>query len=148
MSNTKKSIRSHCPVNYSVEILWDKWSFLIIRDMVFHAKNTYGQFLSSEEKIATNILANRLEQLCDYGILDISNKQGDKRKILYSLTQKWLDLIPVMFEMMLWSYTYDPQSKALLIPKLMQEIEKDNRKISKEIILLVQKNIPIVQLYL
>lgn len=148
MKNSTKPIRSHCPVNYGIEILWDKWSFLIIRDIVFHAKKTYGQFLSSEEKIATNILASRLEQLCEYWILEASNNEDDKRKILYSLTQKWLDLIPVMFEMMLWSYKYDPQSKSLLIPKLMQEIEKDNRKISKEIIVLVQKGVPIVQQYL
>jgi DNA-binding HxlR family transcriptional regulator len=121
---------------------------LIIRDIVFHAKKTYGQFLSSEEKIATNILASRLEQLCDYEILDTSSNQDDKRKITYSLTQKGLDLIPVMLEMMLRSYKYDPQSKALLIPKLMQEIEHNNRTISQEIITLVQQGVPIVQLYL
>ncbi len=148
MSKITKPIRSHCPVNYGIEILWDKRSFLIIRDIVFHAKRTYGQFLSSEEKIATNILASRLEQLCDYGILETNGSKDDKRKILYSLTQKWLDLIPVMFEMMLWSYKYDPQSKALLIPKLMKEIENDNRKISQKIITLVKENIPIVRLYL
>ncbi len=78
----------------------------------------------------------------------MSGSKDDKRKIVYSLTQKGLDLIPIMFEMMLWSYKYDPQSKALLIPKLMQEIEKNNRKISQKIITLVKKNIPIVQLYL
>lgn len=148
MNEIKKPIRSHCPVNYNIEILWDKWSFLIIRDIVFHAKKTYVQFLSSEEKIATNILATRLEQLCDYWILTVTNDEYDKRKKSYSLTQKGLDLIPMMFEMMLWSYKYDPESKAQLIPRLMIEIEKDNRKISQEIISLVQKSIPIVHLYL
>jgi len=106
--NTKK--RSFCPVNYALEEFGDIWSLLIVRDILFFGKATYGEFLSSREKISTNILANRLSQLVEKGILTKTSDESDKRKDRYQLTQKGLDLYPIMLQMILWSAKYDPNT--------------------------------------
>jgi DNA-binding HxlR family transcriptional regulator len=106
--NAKKC--SFCPVNFALEEFGDIWSFLIIRDILFFGKKTYGEFLSSREKISTNILANRLSQLLDKGIIKKATDESDKRKDIYQLTQKGLDLYPIMLQMILWSAKYDPNT--------------------------------------
>src|SRR5699024_8952225 len=100
-ATSKKDLRSHCPVNYCIEIFGDKWSLLIIRDIVFVGKKTYGDFLKSEEGIATNILASRLAFLEEQGILSRSPSPTDKRKDFYTLTEKGLDLIPIVLNIIL-----------------------------------------------
>ena len=95
--------RSDCPVNFAVESLGDKWSLIIVRDMIFWGKKTYGDFLKSDERIATNILADRLAFLEKEGILTKSPDSSDKRKEVYSLTEKGIDLIPMLLEMIAWS---------------------------------------------
>ncbi|MEW4490869.1 helix-turn-helix domain-containing protein [Thalassoglobus sp. JC818] len=136
-------LRSHCPVNYALEMVGDRWALLILRDMVFRGRRTYGEFLASEEKIATNILSTRLRQLKERGIL-----QQAKRKGPYELTEKGLDLIPLLFEMVLWSSKYDPHSEAARIPRLVELIEKNNRKVSEEVISQVRRGEPVVKNYL
>jgi DNA-binding HxlR family transcriptional regulator len=106
--NTEK--RSFCPVNFALEEFGDIWSLLIVRDILFFDKKTYGDFLSSREKISTNILASRLSQLLEKRILSKRADKSDKRKDIYQLTQKGLDLYPVMLQMILWSAKYDPQT--------------------------------------
>ncbi len=103
--NTRK--RSLCPVNFALEEFGDIWSLLIVRDILFFGKTTYGEFLSSREKISTNILANRLSQLLEKGILQKTTDKSDKRKDIYQLTQKGVDLYPIMLQMILWSAKYD-----------------------------------------
>lgn len=134
MSKRKKKLRSHCPVNFGLENFGDRWSLLILRDIIFRGKKTYGEFLKSEEKIATNILASRLVTLENDGIIIKRANPDDARKDLYMLTEKGLDLIPLMFEMILWSAKYDPGSEAQKIKKLAGLIRSDNRAISKKII--------------
>lgn len=126
-----KKLRSHCPVNFALELFGDKWSLLILRDIVFRGKRAYGEFLKSEEGFATNILAGRLEMLEAEGVLEKAADPGDARKSQYRLTEKGLDLIPILFEMVLWSSKYDPKSEAARIPELVRLIEKDNRAISE-----------------
>ena len=109
-TTAKKDIRSHCAVNYGVEIFGDRWSLLIIRDIVFVGKKTYGQFLKSEEGIATNVLASRLAFLEEQGVLSKAPSPDDGRKDFYSLTEKGLDLIPIVLNIVLWSGKYDSQS--------------------------------------
>ena len=75
-----KGRRSNCPVNFAVETLGDKWTLIILRDIIFWGKHTYGEFLKSDEKIATNILANRLEHLEKEGLISKSQDPNDKRK--------------------------------------------------------------------
>src|SRR5215813_1232643 len=105
MSGKKSMVkrRSGCPLNASVEILGDRWSLLIIRDMMLRGYRSYTQFLESGEGIATNILAGRLRQLEAHGIIRTARDASDGRKLIYLLTQKGLDLAPVMAEMVLWA---------------------------------------------
>jgi len=101
----KKNIqhRSTCPISTALDIFGDKWSLLIVRDLMFNQKKTYGEFLTSEEKIATNILADRLMLLESGGIISKEEHPESKAKVLYKLTAKGVDLIPVMVEIILWS---------------------------------------------
>ncbi|MEK2643970.1 winged helix-turn-helix transcriptional regulator [Bdellovibrio sp. BCCA] len=144
----KKQLRSHCPINFGLEAFGDKWTLLILRDIVFRGKRTYGEFLKSEEGFATNILASRLEQLLENGILKKEPSAEDARKDSYSLTEKGLDLIPLLFEMVLWSAKYDRRSEAHRIPKLVELIKKNNRKISSEVREKVLRGEAIVKDYL
>lgn len=95
--------RSDCPINFAVETLGDKWSLVILRDMIFWGKKTYGEFLRSDEKIATNILAGRLEYLEKEGLITKTPDPNDKRKDIYSVTEKGIALVPMFLEMIAWS---------------------------------------------
>lgn len=104
--------RSGCPINFALETFGDRWSLLIIRDMVYFGKKTYGEFLASEEGMATNILASRLAELEQKGLLVKKPDDTDKRKEIYYLTDKGLDLIPILLEMAGWGAQHDPQTSA------------------------------------
>jgi DNA-binding HxlR family transcriptional regulator len=104
--------RSDCPINFALEMFGDPWSLLIIRDIVYFGKKTFGEFLASEEGMATNILSSRLTRLEEQGILKKRPSEQDKRKEEYVLTEKGLDLIPVLVEMANWSAEYDQQTAA------------------------------------
>jgi len=123
--NNMNKKRSDCPISCSLEMWGDKWSLLIIRDLMLKKECTYGDFLKADEKIATNILASRLQNLLDNGIIDKKDHPDNKLKILYFLTQKGIDLIPVIVEINLWGDQY------LTIPddrkKLLEEIKKDKK---------------------
>ncbi len=108
----KQQRRSDCPINFALETFGDTWSLLIIREIVYFGKKTYGEFLESEEGIATNILASRLVQLEQKGILEKRPSEKDKRKEVYSLTEKGLDLIPILLELASWGAQHDPQTGA------------------------------------
>lgn len=104
MKNSKK--RSDCPISSSLDIWGDKWSLIIVRDLMFAKQCTYGDLLKSEEKIATNILASRLQSLEENGIISKSDHPDSKAKFLYKLTQKGIDLLPLMVEINLWADKY------------------------------------------
>jgi DNA-binding HxlR family transcriptional regulator len=106
----ERSHRSHCPVSLALEAIGDKWSLLILRDLIMQGKSRYQEFLNSEEGISTNILADRLVQLEGQGLVSKSGDPDDKRQFRYSPTQKALDLLPVIFEMARWSAKYDPHA--------------------------------------
>ncbi|MBO6515277.1 MAG: helix-turn-helix transcriptional regulator [Bacteroidia bacterium] len=103
------SQRSDCPISYALDFFGDKWTFLIIRDMVFDKKRFYKDFLNSKEGIATNILSDRLKRLESIGIVESRVFEQLKTKKEYTLTQKGKDLIPVLVEIILWSAKYDEQ---------------------------------------
>jgi DNA-binding HxlR family transcriptional regulator len=147
MKKSAKTLRSHCPVNFGLEAFGDRWALLILRDIIFRGKHTYGEFLKSEEGFATNILASRLEHLIAEGILQRQGDVADGRKALYTLTEKGLDLIPVIFEIMRWSAKHDAHSLAKRIPKLMTLIEKDQRAVSAKTRQVVSKGEGIVEKY-
>ncbi len=108
----KHQRRSDCPINFALEMFGDPWSLLIIRDIVYFGKKTYGEFLASEEGMATNILASRLAHLEQQGLLVKKLSEQDKRKEEYVLTEKGLDLIPILVEIANWSAQHDPHTAA------------------------------------
>jgi DNA-binding HxlR family transcriptional regulator len=102
----KHKKRSDCPISCSLDIFGDKWSLLIIRDMMFFNKSTYGDFLKSAESIATNILASRLQGLEENNLIVKLEHPESKAKVLYKLTQKAIDLLPIIVEIHLWADKY------------------------------------------
>ena len=98
--------RSNCPFSLSLDIWGDKWSLLIIRNMMFYNLSTYGDFLRMPERIATNILADRLEKLEKAGLITKEEHPESKVKLLYKLTPMGVDLLPVMTEVGLWADKY------------------------------------------
>ena len=129
----KEDVRSHCSVNYGLEIFGDKWSLLIVRDIVFAGKKTYGEFLKSEEGIATNILASRLAFLEEQGILSKAPSSADRRKDLYTLTEKGLDLIPILLDIVVWSAKHDPKSNARRRKEFIARLNRSAQKVSEEV---------------
>ena len=121
--------RSACPLNASVEMLGDRWSLLIIRDMMLLGSRTFKEFLGSYEGIATNILADRLRKLEAYGIIRTEQDPFDGRKLIYQLTPKGIDLAPVLTEMVLWAGRHEKTENRPLI-RLMQ---KDKQKFLEQI---------------
>lgn len=115
--------KSDCPINFALEIFGDRWTFLIVRDLMFKGKHYYGEFLTSEEKIATNILADRLALLETNGIISKSSDPNHKQKIIYRLTLKGIDLIPILVEFIMWSAKYDKDSAVDL--NFVKSVEQD-----------------------
>ena len=148
MKKARSAPRSHCPVNFALEAIGDRWALLVVRDIVFRGKRTYGEFLKSGEGFATNILATRLEHLVATGILAREGDAADGRKAVYTLTEKGLDLIPILFEMVLWSARHDPHSEARRIPGLVELIRKDPRKACLRTAESVRKGEAVVRQYL
>lgn len=129
METSKK--RSDCPVSQSLDVFGDKWSLLIIRDLMFSNKCTYNDFLKSDEGIATNILAARLKGLEENGIIEKLAHPDSKAKILYRLTTKGIDLLPIIMEIYFWSekyFTLPAELKATI-----KEAKKDKEKFVKQI---------------
>jgi DNA-binding HxlR family transcriptional regulator len=94
--------RSGCPVNLSLEILGDRWSLLVIRDLMVRGYKTFKEFQNSGEKIATNILSERLVSLEADGILTRTPDPADRRRLIYRLTEKGIALAPVVLELLIW----------------------------------------------
>jgi DNA-binding HxlR family transcriptional regulator len=116
--------RSECPLNASVEMLGDRWSLLIIRDMMLRGFRTYKEFLECYEGIATNILADRLRKLIAYGIITTEPDPSDGRKRIYSLTAKGIDLAPVLTEMVLWAAAHEETGNQTLVRQMRADKQK------------------------
>ncbi len=119
----KSKKRSDCPISSSLDVWGDKWSLLIIRDLMDAKECTYGDFLKSPEKIATNILAARLQNLEENRLIEKLEHPDSKAKVLYKLTRKGIDLVPIMIEISLWAekyFTIPEDRKAML-----KEVKKD-----------------------
>lgn len=119
MAKKKVARRSACPLNASVEMLGDRWSLLILRDMMLRGARSYKDLLTLAEGIATNILAERLRRLVGYGILATETDPCDGRKVIYRLTNKGIDLAPALTEMVLWAAAHEDTGNAPLV-RMMQ----------------------------
>ena len=124
MPGQKPKRRSQCPLNASVEMLGDRWSLLIIRDMMLRGFRTYKEFMECYEGIATNILADRLKKLVAYGIITAEPDRSDGRKLIYSLTAKGIDLAPVLTEMVLWAAAHEDTGNQTLVRLMRADKER------------------------
>lgn len=104
--------RSNCPINFVLETFGDKWTLLIVRDLMFKGKRTFGEFLQSDENIATNILSERLKRLKHHGIVEKIAGPAKEGGRGYRLTEKGKDLLPVMLEITAWSAKHDAETNA------------------------------------
>jgi DNA-binding HxlR family transcriptional regulator len=125
MAKTKSvpNRRSGCPLNASIEMLGDRWSLLIIRDMMLRNSRSFKEFLDSHEKIATNILTDRLRRLESYGIITTQPDPNDGRKLIYLLTPKGIDLAPVLTEMVLWAAAHERTDNQALVRLMRKDKE-------------------------
>jgi DNA-binding HxlR family transcriptional regulator len=105
-------------------MLGDRWSLLIIRDMMLRDFRTYKEFMECYEGIATNILADRLKKLVAYGIITAEPDPSDGRKLIYSLTAKGMDLAPVLTEMVLWAAAHEDTGNQALVRLMRTDKEK------------------------
>lgn len=103
----KSKRRSGCPVNVSLETFGDRWSLLIIRDLMVRGLRTFKEFQRSGEGISTNILSDRLQKLEEAGIIVAEAEQTDRRRVNYRLTKKGIDLAPVLLELLIWGARHE-----------------------------------------
>ncbi len=133
-----KNYRSHCPQYLGLDVFGDKWTLLIIRDMMIEGKRHFREFLQSEEKIASNILTNRLNDLEAEGIITKKEDPSHKQKIIYSLTQKGIDLFPILMEIARWSINHKPVARE--DAKKASKILAGGRKAQLKIMATMAKN--------
>jgi DNA-binding HxlR family transcriptional regulator len=119
----KQSRRSDCPISSALDLFGDRWSLLVMRDVLLRGKSRYREFLASEEGVATNVLADRLSRLEAAGLLEKTGADPRSGKQAYHATEKGKDLIPLLLEMMLWSAEHDPRAEVpdALIAALRQD---------------------------
>ncbi|MCC3859619.1 winged helix-turn-helix transcriptional regulator [Pseudemcibacter aquimaris] len=131
MVDKNKQTWAGCPIRFAMKNFGDKWSFLIVRDLMFKNKKYYQDFLDAGEGISTNILASRLVELENNGVIRKVTDPEKKSRYIYSLTQKGKDLLPVMFAMINWAEIYDPVTE---VPKdFIEKLRNDPEVLSNEI---------------
>jgi DNA-binding HxlR family transcriptional regulator len=104
--------RSHCPINFGLEIFGDAWTLLVLRDLLIVGKSGFSEFLASEEGIATNILTDRLARLEAAGLITRERGSADRRQVIYRATDAGKALVPVLVEMSYWGAKHDPLTAA------------------------------------
>ena len=113
--------RSGCPISYTLDIFGDKWTMLIIRDLLLFGKDSFSEFLCSDEKIATNILTDRLSVLVQEGFVTKHTAPTNKSKFLYRPTEKAIEMIPILCEITLWAEKYNPDGAPLDITEPLRK---------------------------
>lgn len=132
------AIRSGCPINLSLEVIGDRWSLIVIRDIIFGNRRHFRELLTgSIEGISSNILADRLKTLVAQGILARTDDPTHKQKAIYSLTEKGIELVPIIAQMAYWGRKHLPVSEELSIraqvmeeggPKLIDDMMDELRE--------------------
>src|SRR5882724_1788309 len=126
----KSKRRSDCPVSISLEVLGDRWSLLIIRDLMVRGLRTFKEFQESGEGIATNILADRLRKLEAAGIITSELQERDGRRSNYRLTGKGIDLAPVLLDLLIWGARHE---KTQAPPAVIAEMERNREEMLAEV---------------
>jgi DNA-binding HxlR family transcriptional regulator len=123
MTKSNQISRSSCPVSCALDILGDKWTLLVVRDLIFFRKRYFGDFQNSPEKIATNILSDRLKKLEECHLLLRRRDPANARKVIYMPTEKCVDLAPPIMELVRWGAKYIPGSDSH--GNMVQRFEQD-----------------------
>ena len=126
----KSKLRSLCPVSISLEMLGDRWSLLIVRDLMVRGYRTFGEFQRSGEGIATNILTDRLRRLEAAGIVSTEPDEADHRRMNYRLTAKGIDLAPVLLELLIWGARHE---KTAAPAAVIDGMEKNRDEVLAEV---------------
>ena len=146
MKNNNEEIcrRSQCAISIALETVGDKWSLLILRDLMFTGKRSYGELQSCDEKIATNILADRLKLLEANGFIKSTVSSEKKNKFIYSLTEKGIDLVPVIVELMIWGSKYNANEAKDVVKELEKDKEGGIRQLREKLLTRINSTIPSV----
>lgn len=107
MAGARRESRSLCPLNVSLEIFGDRWTLLIVRDLMLKGRSTFREFLDGGEKIASNVLTDRLTRLEVHGIFERRPNARDGRSHTYRLTEKGIQLAPVLLDMIIWAARHE-----------------------------------------
>jgi len=122
--------RSGCPVSVSLEVFGDRWSLLIVRDLMVRGYRTFKEFMESGEGIASNVLADRLQRLEASEIISAQREESDNRRINYRLTEKGLDLAPVLLDLLIWGARHQHTGASC---SLLLRMEKNRDEILNEV---------------
>jgi len=143
MGKAKSDCRqSGCPVAFSLDNFGDKWSIVIIRDMILNGKKYYSEFLESPERIASNILAERLKRLEETSVITKNSDPENQKKYVYELTQKGIDLLPLVLEAVIWGSKYVPENTT---PKeFLRRLTKERDVVTQEILESVKRKEPYI----
>lgn len=142
-----KDCRSNCPLNLSLESIGDKWTLLIIRDIMFKGKRHFNELLNIDEGIASNILTTRLQNLEKIGVVLKTKDPNHKQKNVYTLTEAGIELLPILYEMAKWSIKYqiadDHPEKLHLINEYSRRSQLETKKkeeLKKELNNIIEEN--------
>lgn len=129
--------RSPCVISNVLDIVGDRWTLLIVRDLIFHGKHEYKEFLASPEAIATNILSDRLKRLVKAGMVNELSYPSNRSRKLYYLTAKGKALMPILIEMISWGDVYLPELKEM--KPLFDRVRKDRKAFAAQIMQSLEK---------
>jgi DNA-binding HxlR family transcriptional regulator len=121
-----------CPIDYALEIFGDRWTLIVLRDLMLGGKRHYRELAAAKEGIATNVLAARLKKLEAAGLVVRRKQPADKRLIFYALTDKALDLVPVLLEISRWSAKHDTHTAAP--PDLVRRFDQDRERLIVDLV--------------
>jgi DNA-binding HxlR family transcriptional regulator len=127
----ESKLNNRCPIDYALDVFGDRWTLLILRDLMLSGKRHYRELMASKEGIASNILASRLRKMEKNGLILRKQNPEDKRQIFYELTEKALDLVPVLLEISRWSVMYDTHTAAP--PDLMRRFYEEPQQLIAEL---------------
>ena len=112
MSRQNRREKSNCPISYSLDLFGDRWTLVVLRDLILWGKSRFAELQASDEQIASNILTDRLRRLENDGFIEVGTDPEDARKKIYTPTEKGLSLTPVLLEIAAWGASHDPNTGA------------------------------------
>lgn len=129
-SSSRSRARSGCPIDFGLDIFGDRWTLLVIRDLLFAGKRHFNELMQSPERIASNILAARLKKLEERGLISRVPDPENRKQVVYELTGMGRDLTPVLVELVRWGGKYDPDTP---VPKsVVKRLSRDNEALLKD----------------